>query len=267
MAELGKLGILAGGGELPGRLIERCRAEGRPVFVVGIAGHVDADLPTDAVLRIGAVGDVLRVLNQAKISSIVMAGRVARPRWQELVPDLAAMRLLWRWLFSGDDGLLRAVVRIFEEQGWRVAGIDEFLPELLAPPGILSAKAPSEEEWRDIRLGFTEAKALGAKDLGQAVVVRNGQVVGEEDRSGTDALIKRAKGHGGVLVKAMKPGQERRVDLPAVGVRTVENAAAAGLSGIAVEAGNTLIAERQAVIAAADRLGLFLVGLGAEDGC
>jgi DUF1009 family protein len=265
MAETGKLGILAGGGELPSRLVERCLAEGRSFFIVGIAGHVEPDLPADAVLRIGAVGDVLRVLNQAKISDIVMTGRVSRPRLRELVPDLAAMRLLWRCLFSGDDGLLRAVVRIFEEQGWRVAGIDEFLPELLAPQGILGAKSPSEAEWADIRSGFVAAKELGSKDLGQAVVMRNGQVVGEEDRSGTDALIKRAKGAGGVLIKAMKPGQERRVDLPAVGVRTVENAAAAGLSGIAVEAGNTLIAEREAVIAAADRLGLFLVGVGKED--
>ena len=265
MADFSKLGILAGGGELPGRLIERCRAEGRPFFVVGIAGHVDAGLPTDAVLRIGAVGEILRVLKQAKISSIVMTGRVDRPRWWELVPDLAAMRLLWRWLFSGDDGLLRAVVRIFEEQGWFVAGIHEFLPELLASQGISSAKSPTEAEWGDIRLGLAAAKELGARDLGQAVVVRNGQVVGEEDRSGTDALIRRSMGSGGVLVKAMKPNQERRVDLPAVGVRTVETAAAAGLSGIAVEARNTLIAEREAVIAAVDRLGLFLVGLGAED--
>lgn len=266
-----KLGILAGGGSLPARLIEACRASGRPFHVLAFRDHADpallADAPVDW-LRLGEAGASFDLLRQAGVGEVVMAGPVRRPSLTELRPDWRTVRLAARLGMQalGDDGLLSAVVRELEGEGFRVVGIEEVLGDLLATAGTYGRLEPDERGWADIHRGFAVARALGALDIGQAVVVQQGLVLGVEAIEGTDALIARCAGlrrdgPGGVLVKLPKPGQERRADLPTIGTVTLRNAAEAGLRGIAVEAGGALVVGRDEVAATADQLGLFVVGV------
>ncbi|HET7594033.1 MAG TPA: UDP-2,3-diacylglucosamine diphosphatase LpxI [Stellaceae bacterium] len=266
-----KLGILAGGGELPLRLIEACRAAERGVFVLAFEGAADpavaAGVP-HAWIRLGAAGEALRLLREQRVEEIVLAGGVKRPSLLSLRPDWRAAKFLARvgYRALGDDGLLKAIIREFEGEGFRVVGADAILGSAVAPVGPLGRHVPDAQAEDDIALGFRIVRALGALDIGQAAVVQQGLVLGVEAIEGTDALLARCanlrrEGPGGVLVKAPKPGQERRADLPTIGPRTVEAAAAAGLRGIAIEAGASLVIDRAALVAAADRTGLFVVGV------
>lgn len=264
------LGIIAGGGPLPARLAGAVSGSGRGVFVLALDGHADDSLLASfphRKIRLGAIGEGLAALRENGVQDLVLVGTVRRPSLFSLMPDAVGARLIGRIgraAFGGDDGLLAAIVRVLEEEGFRVHGIQSVLDGLTAPEGVLTNRAPDPVAEADIARGASVCRLLGEADVGQAVVVQQGLVLGVEAIEGTDALLARCaalrrEGPGGVLVKRPKPGQERRVDLPTVGVRTVEGAAAAGLVGIAIEAGGTLLPEREATIAAADRLGLFLV--------
>ena len=266
-----KLGILAGSGELPLRLIDACGAADRPVFVLALEGAAD---PKDFVsvphasVRLGAGAEALRLLRENNVEELVMAGPVRRPSLGSIRPDWRAAKFLARIGLRalGDDGLLRAIIKEFELEGFRVVGVHDLLGSLPAPEGPIGAITPDAQASADIERGFEVAHALGAVDVGQGVVVQQGIVLGLEAVEGTDALIERAgrlqrEGPRGVLVKTAKPGQERRADLPTVGVATVKACARAGLRGIAVEAGMALIIDRSAVAAAAERAGLFVVGI------
>jgi len=264
-----KLGIIAGGGALPPLLIAACAAEGRLHFVIGLSGFADpASLTADAWLRIGEVGKAFSALSDAGVKDVVMAGTVRRPAISEIVPDLKTAGFLARIAGRslGDDGLLSAAIAEIERQGFKVVGADSILENLLAPAGVMGRVEPDAEAKVDIARGVEAARIIGAADVGQAVVVQRGIVLGVEAAEGTDALIARCtalklEGPGGVLVKTKKPQQERRADLPTVGVATVRNAKAAGLRGIAVEAGHTLMIDRAQIVAAADEAGLFVVGV------
>ncbi len=197
-----------------------------------------------------------------------MVGPVGRPTLLHLRPDAEGARMLARLgraVFKGDDGLLAAVIRVFEEEGFHVLGAHEVLREILAPAGVLTRIAPDAQAMADIARGVNVATALGAVDVGQGCVVQQGLVLAVEAIEGTDAMIDRSAalrhdGVGGVLVKLSKPNQDRRADLPTIGPQTVRNAARAGLRGLAFEAGSTILAEREALIAEADAAGLFLLG-------
>lgn len=268
-----KLGILAGSGELPLRLIEACRAQHRPYFVLGFAGFCDPDTlvgQPHAFVRLGAGGSGLKLLRQNGVEELVFAGGVRRPSLRELRPDWRAIRfsfkvgthMIGHW---GDDALFRTLIAVLEDEGFRVVGVDTILTNLLAPRGPLGRLMPDEIAEADIRAGIEAARSHGAQDLGQAVIVRSGAVIDREDVAGTDALIRRCgtsgNGAGAVLVKIAKPGQERRADLPAIGPKTVAAAKDAGLRGMAIEAGACLILDRDAVVAAADDAGIFVVGI------
>jgi UDP-2,3-diacylglucosamine hydrolase len=266
-----KLGILAGAGELPLRIIEACRATGRPVFVLAFEGAADpaviAGVP-QAWVRLGAAADGLRLLRENGVEELVLAGGIERPSLFALRPDWRTAKFFARigYRALGDDGLLKAVIHELEEEGFRVVGADSLLPQALAPEGPLGRLVPDAQAKADIARGFEIIRMLGTLDIGQAAVVQQGLVLGVEAIEGTDALLARAgglkrEGPGGVLVKAAKPGQERRADLPTIGLRTVANAAAAGLRGIAVETGASLVIDPKALAAAADRAGLFVVGV------
>jgi hypothetical protein len=197
-----------------------------------------------------------------------MAGGIHRPSVSSLRPDWRAARFFAKvgYRALGDDGLLSAVVKELESEGFRVVGVDQILPSALAPAGPFGKLAPDEQAASDIAHGLRLARAIGALDIGQAVVVQQGLVLGVEAIEGTDALLARCAalrrdGAGGVLVKAKKPTQETRADLPAIGVRTVAAASRAGLRGIAVEAGATLVLDLPGVADAADRAGIFVVGV------
>jgi UDP-2,3-diacylglucosamine hydrolase len=270
------LGILAGGGHLPGRVAAAARAAGRPVFIVGLEGFAEpqvlAPYPHE-MARMGAAGRILDLLRTHSCRDLVMIGPVRRPSLLDLRPDAVCAKLLaraGRVAFAGDDGLLAAVVKVLGQEGFRVIGAHEILTEALGPRGLLTQAAPDAQAMSDIARGVGVALALGGVDVGQGCVVQQGLVLCAEAIEGTDAMLARAAtlrrgGVGGVLVKLAKPGQDRRADLPTIGPVTVAGAANAGLRGIAFEAGGTILAERAATIAAADAAGLFLLGMDPDE--
>ncbi len=266
------LGILAGGGEMPARVAEAARAAGRAVFVVGLEGFADATALAQyphAIIRFGAAGRILSTLRANACRDLVLIGAVRRPSVLDMRPDVEATRLLarvGRAVFAGDDGFLSALIRVLGEEGFRVLGAHEILAEALAPAGLLTRTAPDAQAMADIARGAAVARALGAADVGQGCVVQLGFVLAMEAVEGTDAMLARSGklariGPGGVLVKLVKPGQERRADLPTIGPETVRAAASAGLRGIAFEAQGAMLADREATVAAADAAGVFLLGL------
>jgi UDP-2,3-diacylglucosamine hydrolase len=266
-----KLGIFAGAGGLPRRLVEACRATGRGVFVLALEGAAEPETVTDvahAWCPVGAAGRGLALLRKNGVGELVLAGGVRRPSLASLRPDWRAAKFLARvgYRALGDDGLLSAVVAELEREGFRVVGPDQVLQAGLALEGPFGRVRPDEQALADIERGQRIARALGALDVGQAAVVQQGLVLGVEAIEGTDALLRRCgglrrDGLGGVLVKVEKPGQERRADRPTIGPQTVNLAAEAGLRGIAIEAGATIVIDRDEVVAAADRAGLFVFGI------
>ena len=271
MGMLPKLGIVAGGGTLPARLARACQHAGREVFIVALRGHADPDVIGDlphAWVRLGAAGKAIDLLRQHDVAEIVLAGDVRRPSLSELKPDLRAARFAAKgFLTRGDDGLLGAVVKALEdEEGFRVLGVQDVLGGLLAGEEDLGRLSPTERDLADIARGVAVLDRLADADVGQAIGVQDGVVLGIEALEGTDALIARCgalrrDGRGPVLVKLPKRGQERRVDLPTIGPKTIEGALEAGFAGIAVAAGETLLVEAETSIAKADAGGLFLHGL------
>jgi len=268
----GRLGIVAGGGGLPRRLVESCRAAGRDVFVLALEGSAEPDTVRDvphAWCRIGAPATALALLRENNVNELVLAGGIRRPSLAALRPDWRAAQLFARigYRTLGDDGLLSAVVRELEQEGFRVIGPDQLLEAVLVPKGPLGKFAADAQASMDIEHGLHIARALGALDVGQAVIIQQGLVLGVEAIEGTDELLRRCaalhrEGPGGVLVKVEKPAQERRADRPTIGLRTVLLAAETGLRGIAIEANATIVLDREEVIRAADRAGLFVVGVG-----
>lgn len=271
------LGILAGGGDLPARIIQTCRESGRDFFVLAFeeqAAPATVDGTPHAWVRLGAVGTAIDHLHDAGVEELVMAGAIRRPSISALRPDLRAAKMLARTGAAalGDDGLLKALIGQLENEGFRVVGPETILPGLLAGAGPYGAHTPSRQAAEDIERGIIAAHDLGARDLGQGAVVHRGRVLAVEAADGTDAMLarvaeERAGDAGGVLVKVRKPGQEDRVDLPTIGPATVAAAAKAGLEGIAVEAGGALVVDRDALVAAADAAGMFVIGIPVpEDG-
>jgi UDP-2,3-diacylglucosamine hydrolase len=270
---MSRLGIIAGGGGLPGKLIEACRRDQRPFFVLGLKGQTDGSIllnTSHAWSKLGATTESISILKQNGVDTLVMAGSIRRPSLAEIRPDLRTVQVFAKLGVRalGDDALLRTITGELEKDGFRIIGVQEIEPGLIAPEGLLGAKQPTPENRADIEFGIKVTKTLGLLDVGQACVVQQGIVLGIEAVEGTDALLERSrklrrKGGGGVLVKSCKPQQDKRVDLPAVGLRTVRRAFEAGLDGIAMEAGASLLLDREEVVAAADRLGLFMLGFKA----
>jgi UDP-2,3-diacylglucosamine hydrolase len=267
----GALGIIAGGGMMPLRIAAAARAAGREVFLLGLEGFVQPALLSPyphAVARIGAAGRILSLLRAHHVRDLVLIGTVRRPGFFDLRPDAEGAKILariGRAAFSGDDGLLRAVVKVLGELGFNVIGAQDVLRDVLAPAGLLTRTAPDAQALSDIARGAAVVRKLGEADVGQGCVVQQGLVLAVEAIEGTDAMLARCgplrrDGVGGVLVKLVKPGQERRADLPTIGAETIRNAVAAGLRGVAFEAGGTLLSERDEAISLADDAGLFLLG-------
>ena len=266
-----RLAIVAGSGPLPRRLADSALAAGWDVFIVNMEGVTDPataqGLPS-ATVGIGQIGRAIALLHREKITDICMIGPVKRPSLASLKLDARGVSLLSKIVLRGrgDDALLRSVLSELEGEGFRILGAHELQAGLLAPAGRLGAHAPDEQAERDVALGVKVALAMGELDVGQAVVVQQGQVIAVEAVEGTDRMLERCvdlrlEGHGGVMVKLKKPQQERRADLPTIGVATVERAVSAGLVGIAIEAEQTFLIDRAATIAACDAHGLFLIAI------
>ncbi len=273
----GALGIIAGGGELPRAIAQSARAAGRDVFVLainGMTGEWARDFPNEW-LSLGELGGAIKAFRARDCSDVTLAGRVQRPKFSELKLDMKGVLIAPRVIaaaLKGDDALLRSLVDIFEREGFRIVGAAEAAPDLIAKEGVMGRLRPSAENEADIAQGFRIARAIGALDVGQAAIVCEGLALAVEAAEGTDAMIARVsqlpehfRGSKarlrGVLVKAPKPIQDGKTDLPVVGVETIRRAADVALAGVAVEAGGALLVDRDAVVAEADRLGLFLVGV------
>ena len=274
----GRLAIIAGSGKLPLFLAEAARAAGEDPFVLRLKNEAD-DIWNgfdNAVIGVGDMAGLSALFRQHDIRRVVMSGAVRRrPAFGEIRVNLKSLlklpMALKTLLAGGDDAVLRMVISLIEAQGCEVLGAHEILPGLLATVGPLGAVSPDADDERDIEKAADAAEALGRLDVGQGAVAVGGRIVALEGVEGTDAMLSRVQSlraegrisrrRKGVLVKLCKPQQDLRADLPTIGVSTVENAKAAGLAGIAVEAGRALVVEREAMIAAADAAGLFVVGL------
>ncbi len=266
------LGIIAGGGPLPGQVAAAARAAGREVFIIALEGFAEPAIVAPYAhekFRLGAIGSIRAALKTAGCVDVVMIGPVKRPSLLDLRPDAEGAKYLariGRAAFAGDDGLLAAIVRVLGEDGFRVLGAHDIMQDAVAPAGLLTRAAAPADALADVRRGIAVLGLIGAADIGQACVVQQGIVLAVEAVEGTDAMLRRIPGvarpgPGGVLVKRAKPGQERRADLPTIGPETVSNAVAAGLRGVAFEAGGTILAGREAMIAAADAAGIFVLGV------
>lgn len=271
------LGIVAGSGAFPAAVAEAVRAQGREVVVFLIRGFADPALERyeHHWFRLGSLGRVSAKAKARGIRDVVMVGGLTRPRVRDLGLDWTMVRLLPRIarLFrGGDNHLLSGVLGLVAEQGFRLRGAHEVAPGLLLPEGVLGGHAPTAQARRDIALGLGLVRTLGPFDVGQGVIVVDGLVAAVEAAEGTDQMLARYgalrrsgrlrfPARRGVLVKAPKPGQDRRIDLPSLGPETVARAAEAGLAGIAFEAGGAIVPDAGALIAAADTSGLFVVGI------
>jgi hypothetical protein len=263
-----RIGLIAGSGALPLLFARTLRENGGPA-VVAIAHKEETD-PELARwvedlhwVRLGQFKRILHYLKRQRAEQVVLAGGIRKTRIWRIRPDMLALQVVARLRHMHDDHLLRAVAGEIEAQGFPVRGVTEFVPELLAPAGLLSRIPPTPAQWRDIQFGWWAAKALGQLDIGQGVVVRDRVVAAVEALEGTDALIQRAgcltRGQG-VLVKVAKPQQDQRLDLPAIGPHTMEQMHQARIPVLAVEAGCALLLEPQRTLQLADRFGLALVG-------
>ena len=273
---MNKLGLIAGGGALPVSVAARCEAEGRPVFVVRLAGFADAHLARYPGLDAGMAefGRILSALKKAGCTAVCFAGTVSRPDFRTLKPDLKGAALMPGIIAAatrGDDALLRKILSVFEGEGYAIEGADDILGGETLPAGALGAVRPTEEQLSDLRKALHVAEKSGELDVGQGAVVCHGLVLAVEAQEGTDAMLSRVAGlpadlrgsaqeRKGALGKAPKPIQDMRVDMPVIGARTVEMAAAAGLAGVGGFAGRLILIDRAGLIEAADRLGLFVWG-------
>jgi DUF1009 family protein len=272
------IGVIAGGGALPFAVADSLVARGiKPVFFAlkGICDPEKVSQFQHHWISVGQIGKAARLLRAENCRDLIFIGTLVRPALSEIRLDWATIRAMKHILAAfrgGDDHLLSGIGRILERDGFRMVGIKDVAPDLLMPAGSLTRTVPDSSATADIAKGQDVLRALSAFDIGQAVVVIDGHVVGVEGIEGTDALLGRiaqlraegrirARSGRGVLVKAPKSAQDLRYDLPTLGPRTIENAAAAGLAGVAVAAGNTLVAEPEAAIGAAEASGLFVVGL------
>ena len=276
-----KLGLIAGGGELPVRLARQCETTGRPLFVIRLKGMADPTMSAfeGADLGMAELGKIFTALKKAGCAAICLAGIVKRPDFAALKPDLRGLKALPGAIAAarrGDDALLRFLVGEFESEGFVVEGAHDVAQGMTLPGGPLGRLKPQAEHMQDLHKAYLIAGEIGRLDVGQGAVVCDGLVLAVEAQEGTDAMLERCVGlpeplrgtieaRRGVLAKRPKPIQEQRVDMPAIGVATVLAAARAGLAGIAGEAGKVLVLDHAAVAKAADELGLFVFGLDPKD--
>ena len=274
------IGLIAAGGVMPFAVADSLVARGLNPVLFALKGACDpvrVERFRHHWISVGQVGRAVKLFRSENCRDLVFIGTLVRPALSEIRLDWGTVRVIgrvWAAFRGGDDHLLSGIGRILEQDGFRMVGIKDVAPDLLMPEGCLTLKSPDENAVADIAKGRDVLRALSRFDIGQAAVVIDGHVVGVEDIEGTDGLLARvarlraegrirARTARGVLVKAPKSGQDLRFDLPTLGPRTVEGAAAAKLAGIAIVAGNTIVIEPQAVIEAADAAGLFVTGLSA----
>jgi UDP-2,3-diacylglucosamine hydrolase len=280
-AGLEPLAIICGGGSFPGAIAEAVARRGRRPVMFAVRGWADPKVIERYAhhwIAIGQAGRFFRLTRAEHCREALFIGTLLRPPLTQIRLDWQSIRLMPRmvqYFRGGDDRLLSGLAKLIEDGGVRMVGVRDVAPEIIVPEGVLGGLQPSARDYADIARGLKLIAALGPFDVGQAAIVANNHVLAVEAAEGTDNLLARIadlRRQGrvtipsgvGVLVKAPKPGQDRRFDLPAIGPQTVENVARAGLAGVAVAAGSTIIAEPAQVIAAANRAKIFFVGVSED---
>jgi UDP-2,3-diacylglucosamine hydrolase len=275
------LAIICGAGSLPFAVAEATRRQGRRVVLFPLRGWADpgrVESYPHHWFRSGRLGYFFRTARREGCRDVVLIGSLVRPSLWQIWPDLPTLRMVPRMIRmfrGGDDHLMSSLMKVFEDQGFRPVGAHEVAPEILVPQDALGRLRPSESDQGDIALGFALLRAIGRFDVGQAAIVAGGHVLAVEAAQGTDEMLAevaelrrkgRIRSSGGVLVKAPKPGQDRRIDLPTIGPQTIAGAARAGLVGVAVAAGEVIMAEPERMTQAADRARIFIVGVREDRG-
>jgi DUF1009 family protein len=264
----GTLGLIAGGGRFPFLIADGARKSGLRVVAVGFRSNTDPGLP-DCVdeyqeLRLGQLGKLIDFFKSRGVDRVLMGGTINKAKAMDIIPDFRGARLLLKLGGKGDDALLRVISDELASEGMPVRRAHELIPELLTPEGFLTGRRPSPEIMADIRFGWSVAKELGRLDIGQTVVVRRQVVAAVEALEGTDNAIRRGcslAGQGAVVVKVFKPGQDERLDLPSVGMTTIETMRDTGAACLAVEAGRSLFFDRERALSVACRAGIAVVGV------
>lgn len=269
--EISRLGIIAGGGSLPYRLVESCLNKGIEPFLVCFDGFTSKDLVQGREhiwTRLGAAGKIINYFKTNNVHDVVMIGHIKRPSLTDVSPDWKGIQILSRIGMKalGDNSLLSLLRDELENEGLSVRGIQNFCDDLLVREGVIGKVESAYDDQVSIDLGIKVSQSIGALDIGQSVIVQNGVVVGVEAKEGTDELIRRCahlfdKGRGGILVKTCKPQQDKDLDMPTIGLNTLKNAHEVGLSGIVLHAHNVMIPDIQDVVEFADRYKIFVIGV------
>jgi hypothetical protein len=263
------IGLIAGGKQFPVLVARGVKARGHRLVVAGFTGHTNMDVvPLADVfkeLKLGKLNQLIGFLKSEKVDKVIMAGTIEKPKVMDIRHlDMRAIKLVLGRKDKGDSALLGIIAREFEKEGMPVVPAHEYMPDLLSPEGVMTRREPDEREWSDLKFGWSIAKELGRMDVGQCVVVREGIVVAVEALEGTDETLRRGARYGGsgcVVVKVFKPGQQKEVDLPSLGLDTLRLMAEGKATCLGVEAGKSLFFDREAAVEFADKAGITVVGL------
>lgn len=265
------LGIVAGKGKFPELVAQNAREQGMFVAMVGFHGHTDPALAKEAdafvMLHLGQVGKLIEFMHAHNVKNMCFAGAISKPKALDVRPDMKAMKILFSLRHKGDDALLRAVADELARENLNVISASSFAPSLLAPLGVQTKREPTEEEWTDIRFGWPIAQTMGRLDIGQLVVVRSGIVTAVEAMEGTDAALERGGKLGGagcVAIKLFKPGQDNRMDQPAIGPKTLRVMAEHGYTCLAYQARDALFFDIEEAVRIADKADITVIGLNAD---
>jgi DUF1009 family protein len=265
-----KIGLIAGNGMFPLAFARAAKEKGLQVIAVAHEGETLPELAhiVDGIywVKVGQLGKLIKIFKEQQVSDVLMAGGIKKTRlFGGGMPDMRGMALLARMIHKKDDSLLRAVARELESEGITVRESTLYLDNLLAQPEVLTKRKPSRDEKLDIEFGWHMAKEVGKLDIGQTIVVKDQAVLAVEAIEGTDEAIRRGGrlcGQGAVVIKICKPQQDLRFDLPAIGVETVKTMQEVKASCLAIEAGRTIILDRETVTLEADRAGITITALG-----
>ena len=268
MSENRVLGLIAGGGQFPFLVAKNAQKKGYRVVAVGFVQDTDPNLENKVHsflwLKLGQLNKLIKFFKKNNVHQVTFAGPINKPRALNIRPDLRAAKLLFKLKSKNDDAILRAVAGELEQEGLTVVAANNFVPELISPRGQLSKRKPTLSEIQDILFAWPLVKKLGELDIGQCIVVRDQMVVAVEGIEGTNATILRAgqlAGKGCIVVKAFKPGQDNRIDLPALGPKTIEAMAKAQATCLAYEAGKSLFFELDQAISLADKNKIAVIGI------
>jgi UDP-2,3-diacylglucosamine hydrolase len=267
-----KIGLIAGNGIFPIEFAKAAKKKGLEVIAVAHEGETLPELAqwADAVfwIKVGQLGKLIKIFKEQGVRDVLMAGGIKKTRlFSGALPDLRGAALLARMIHKKDDSILRAVAEDLEAEGISVRESTLYLDSILAPSGVLTKRKPSKDEWKDIEFGWQMAKEVGRLDIGQTVLVKDQAVLAVEAIEGTDEAIRRGGklcNGGAVVVKICKPQQDLRFDLPAAGARTIATMKEVKAACLAVEAGKTIILDKESVIAEANKAGIVIVGVGEE---